>query len=314
MGEYIVKRLLGAIPLMVGISIVIFGILQLIPGGPIAVYLNSPDITGNDIALLKHQFGLDRPMYVQYLSWFGSYATAQWGASYSSGEPVAQLIAERVPATLLLMGASFALALIIAVAGGVYSAIRQYSVMDYSITTCSFLGISLPVFWFGLMLQRIFAVRLRWLPVGGFSGTESWADVPRHLVLPAVTLAIFIAGRWSRFARAGMLEVLNQDYIRVARAKGLSEYRVTVRHALKNALMPLVTIVALDLSALVSGAVVTETVFAWPGMGSLLIQSISNVDYPTLLALLMLSSFAIVVSNLLADVAYGAFDPRIVYR
>ncbi len=161
MGEYIVKRLLGAIPLMVGISIVIFGILQLIPGGPIAVYLNSPDITGNDIALLKHQFGLDRPMYVQYLSWFGSYATAQWGASYSSGEPVAQLIAERVPATLLLMGASFALALIIAVAGGVYSAIRQYSVMDYSITTCSFLGISLPVFWFGLMLQLIFAVRLR---------------------------------------------------------------------------------------------------------------------------------------------------------
>jgi peptide/nickel transport system permease protein len=314
MGEYIVKRLLGAIPLMVGISIVIFGILQLIPGGPIAVYLNSPDITGNDIALLKHQFGLDRPMYVQYLSWFGSYATAQWGASYSSGEPVAQLIAERVPATLLLMGASFALALIIAVAGGVYSAIRQYSVMDYSITTCSFLGISLPVFWFGLMLQLIFAVRLHWLPVGGFSGTESWADVPRHLVLPAVTLAIFIAGRWSRFARAGMLEVLNQDYIRVARAKGLSEYRITVRHALKNALMPLVTIVALDLSALVSGAVVTETVFAWPGMGSLLIQSISNVDYPTLLALLMLSSFAIVVSNLLADVAYGAFDPRIVYR
>ena len=314
MGQYIVRRLLGAVPLMTGISVVIFGILQQIPGGPLAVYLNNPYINGNDIALLKHQFGLDRPIHVQYLSWLGSYATGRWGVSYSSGEPVAKLIAERVPATLLLMGASFTLALVIAVAGGVYSAIRQYSVMDYSITTFSFLGISMPVFWFGLMLQLIFAVRLRWLPVAGFSGTEGWVDVPRHLVLPSVVLAIFIAGRWSRFARAGMLEILNQDYIRVARAKGLSERRVTVRHALRNALMPLVTIVALDLSGLVSGAVVTETVFAWPGMGSLLIQSISNVDYPTLLAILMLSSFAIVVSNLLADVAYGAFDPRIVYR
>ena len=311
---YILKRLLGAVPLMVGISIIIFGILQSIPGGPIAVYLDNPNITGRDIAILKHQFGLDRPVYIQYLSWLGAYVTGTWGVSYSSGEQVGKLITQRLPATLLLMGSSFAVALAIAITGGVHSAVRQHSLFDTSMTTFSFLGISMPVFWFGLMLQLVFGVRLGWLPVAGFGGTGSWIDVPRHLILPTIVLALFTAGRWSRFVRSGMLEVLNQDYIRVARAKGLTQRGVIVRHALKNGLIPVVTIVALDLSGLFSGAVVTETVFAWPGMGSLLIQSISNVDYPTLLAILMLSSAAIVLSNLAADVLYGVFDPRIVYR
>ena len=311
---YILKRLLGAVPLMVGISIIIFGILQSIPGGPIAVYLDNPNITGRDIAILKHQFGLDRPVYIQYLSWLGAYVTGTWGVSYSSGEQVGKLITQRLPATLLLMGSSFAVALAIAITGGVHSAVRQHSLFDTSMTTFSFLGISMPVFWFGLMLQLVFGVRLGWLPVAGFGGTGSWIDVPRHLILPTIVLALFTAGRWSRFVRSGMLEVLNQDYIRVARAKGLTQRGVIIRHALKNGLIPVVTIVALDLSGLFSGAVVTETVFAWPGMGSLLIQSISNVDYPTLLAILMLSSVAIVLSNLAADVLYGVFDPRIVYR
>ena len=311
---YILKRLLGAAPLMVGISIIIFGILQSIPGGPIAVYLDNPNITGRDIAILKHQFGLDRPVYIQYLSWLGAYVTGTWGVSYSSGEQVGKLITQRLPATLLLMGSAFAVALAIAITGGVHSAVRQHSLFDTSMTTFSFLGISMPVFWFGLMLQLVFGVRLGWLPVAGFGGTGSWIDVPRHLILPTIVLALFTAGRWSRFVRSGMLEVLNQDYIRVARAKGLTQRGVIVRHALKNGLIPVVTIVALDLSGLFSGAVVTETVFAWPGMGSLLIQSISNVDYPTLLAILMLSSVAIVLSNLAADVLYGVFDPRIVYR
>ena len=311
---YILKRLLGAVPLMVGISIIIFGILQSIPGGPIAVYLDNPNITGRDIAILKHQFGLDRPVYIQYLSWLGAYVTGTWGVSYSSGEQVGKLITQRLPATLLLMGSSFAVALAIAITGGVHSAVRQHSLFDTSMTTFSFLGISMPVFWFGLMLQLVFGVRLGWLPVAGFSATGSWVDIPRHLILPTIVLALFTAGRWSRFVRSGMLEVLNQDYIRVARAKGLTQRGVIVRHALKNGLIPVVTIVALDLSGLFSGAVVTETVFAWPGMGSLLIQSISNVDYPTLLAILMLSSVAIVLSNLAADVLYGVFDPRIVYR
>ena len=224
-----------------------------------------------------------------------------------------RLVFDRVPATLLLMGTSFLLAMLFALTTGVYSAVRQYSAFDYAVTVCSFLGISMPVFWFGLMLQLLLAVHLGWLPVAGF-GTGGWLDVARHLVLPSVVLAMFTAGRWSRFTRAGVLEVLHQDYIRTARAKGLAQRRVVFRHALRNSLIPVVTVVALDLAGLVSGAVVTETVFAWPGMGSLLIQSISNVDYPTLLAVLMLSSFAIIASNLLADVLYSLLDPRIVYR
>jgi len=310
---FVLRRTIGLIPLLVGVSIILFCLLQSIPGGPIAVYLDNPYITAKDIALLRHQFGLDQPLYVQYLRWFGAYAAGHWGVSYASGQPVAMLIAGRVPATLLLMGTSFALALAFALTAGVYSALRQYSAADYGITVVAFLGISMPVFWFGLMLQLVFAVHFGWLPVAGFGG-GSWVDTVRHLVLPSAALAMFTAGRWSRYTRAGVLDVLRQDYIRTARAKGLSQRRVVSHHALRNSLIPVVTVVALDLAALVSGAVVTETVFAWPGMGNLLIQSIRNADYPTLLAILMLSSFAIVVANLAADVFYSLLDPRIVYR
>ncbi|HLJ61120.1 MAG TPA: ABC transporter permease [bacterium] len=313
MTRFVLRRLLGAVPLVIGVSMIVFGILQAMPGGPLAVYLDNPYITARDIALIKHQLGLDQPLYVQYARWFGAYALGHWGISYSSGEPVAWLIFARLPATLLLMGTSFLLAMLFALTTGVYSAVHQHSAFDYAATVFSFLGISMPVFWFGLMLQLLVAVRLGWLPVAGY-GAGGWLPVAQHLVLPSIVLAMFTAGRWSRFTRAGVLEVLRQDYIRTARAKGLAERRVVFRHALRNSLIPVVTVVALDLAGLLSGAVVTETVFAWPGMGSLLIQSISNVDYPTLLAILMLSSFAIILSNLLADVLYSLLDPRIVYR
>ncbi len=314
MGTYLLRRLLGSIPLMVGISIIVFGILQAIPGGPLAVYLDNPYITGADIALLKHQLGLDQPLHTQYLKWFSSFASGHWGVSYASGEPVSRLIAARLPATVLLMGSAFLIAMVFAITVGVYSAVRHYSLFDYSVTVFSFLGISMPVFWFGLMLQLLLAVHFRWLPVAGFGDPEHWPDVLRHLAMPTVVLSLLSAGRWSRFTRASVLEVLGQDYVRTARAKGLRDRAVIFRHALRTSLTPVVTIMALDLAGLFSGAVVTETVFAWPGMGSLLIQSVTKVDYPTLLAILMLSSFAIVFSNLLADVLYGVLDPRIVYR
>ncbi len=314
MGTYLLRRLLGSIPLLIGVSILVFGILQAIPGGPLAVYLDNPYITGKDIALLKHQFGLDQPLHTQYLKWFGSFVAGHWGASYSSGEPVAKLIAARLPATLLLMGSAFLVAMVFAIIVGVYSAVRHYSTFDYSVTAFSFLGISMPVFWFGLMLQLLLAVHFRWLPVAGFGDPENWLDVLRHLVLPVIVLSLLSAGRWSRFTRASVLEVLSQDYVRTARAKGLPDRAVIFKHALRTSLTPVVTIMALDLAGLFSGAVVTETVFAWPGMGSLLIQSVSKVDYPALLAILMLISFAIILSNLLADVLYGVLDPRIVYR
>lgn len=314
MTVYILRRLLGTLPLMVGVSLVIFGLLHAIPGGPLAVYLDNPFITADQIALLKRQLGLDRPLHSQYLAWFGAFARGEWGSSFSSGEPVQRLIGGRVPATLMLMGTSLLMAMAIAVPSGVYSAVRQYSAFDYCLTVFSFLSISMPVFWFGLMLQLLFAVKLRWLPVGGFGDVGNVADHLRHLILPAIVLSLFTSGRWSRFTRSGVLEVLRQDYVRTARAKGLSNRIVVFHHALRNALLPLVTIMALDLASLFSGAVVTETVFAWPGMGSLLIQAVSAVDYPTLLAILMTSSFTIILCNLVADVMYGFLDPRIVYR
>jgi peptide/nickel transport system permease protein len=299
---------------MVGVSILVFGILQAMPGGPLAVYLDNPFITGKDIALLKHQLGLDQPVHMQYLKWFEAFLTGQWGISYSSGEPVAKLIRARLPATVLLMGTAFVIATIVSVTTGVYSAVRHYSAFDYTVTAFSFLGISMPVFWFGLMLQLLLAVHLGWLPVAGFGDAANIADVARHLIMPAMVLSLLSAGRWSRYTRAGVLEVLSQDYVRTARAKGLPERAVIFRHALRTSLTPVVTIMALDLAGLFSGAVVTETVFAWPGMGSLLIQSVTKVDYPAILAILMVSSFAIVLANLLADLAYSVLDPRIVYR
>ncbi len=299
---------------MVGVSIIVFGILQALPGGPLAVYLDNPYVTGKDLALLKHQFGLDQPLHIQYIRWFGAFISGQWGVSYASGEPVAKLIAGRLPATLLLMGTAFLVATAFSITTGVYSAVRHYSIFDYSVTAFSFLGISMPVFWFGLMLQLLLAVHFGWLPVAGFGEPGNWIDMLVHLLMPTIVLSLLSAGRWSRFTRAGVLEVLSQDYVRTARAKGLPERAVIFRHALRTSLTPVVTIMALDLAGLFSGAVVTETVFAWPGMGSLLIQSVSKVDYPTLLAILMLSSFAIVLSNVLADMVYSVLDPRIVYR
>jgi len=314
MGTYLLKRLLGSIPLMVGVSILIFAILQAMPGGPLAVYLDNPFITAADLTLLRHQLGLDQPVHVQYIKWFGAFLSGHWGISYSSGEPVVRLIAARLPATLLLMGTAFVIATLLSITTGVYSAVRHYSAFDYTVTFLSFLGISMPVFWFGLMLQLLLAVQLGWLPVAGFGEPGNWADISRHLLMPATVLSLLSAGRWSRYTRAGVLEVLSQDYVRTARAKGLPDRAVIFRHALRTSLTPVVTIMALDLAALFSGAVVTETVFAWPGMGSLLIQSVTKVDYPTILAILMVSSFAIVLSNLLADVVYSVLDPRIVYR
>ncbi len=314
MGTYLLKRLLGSIPLMVGVSILIFAILQAMPGGPLAVYLDNPFITAKDLELLRHQLGLDQPVHVQYIKWFGAFLSGHWGISYSSGEPVVRLIAARLPATLLLMGTAFTIATLLSVSTGVYSAVRHYSAFDYTVTVLSFLGISMPVFWFGLMLQLLLAVQLGWLPVAGFGEPGNWPDISRHLFMPATVLSLLSAGRWSRYTRAGVLEVLSQDYIRTARAKGLQDRAVIFRHALRTSLTPVVTIMALDLAGLFSGAVVTETVFAWPGMGSLLIQSVTKVDYPTILAILMVSSFAIVLSNLLADVVYSVLDPRIVYR
>ena len=232
-----------------------------------------------------------------------------------SCQPVLETALERVGPTLFLGGTAFALALLTAIPLGVFSALRRYSSVDYVFTFLSFLGISMPIFWLALMLQAFFAVQLRWLPSAGLEtiGDGGFLDRLRHLILPASLLAIANIASWGRFVRSSMLDVLNLDYIRTARAKGLGERIITYRHAFRNALIPVVTVIALDFAGILSGAVITETIFAWPGMGRLFIEAMNGRDYPVLMALLMIGSVALVFTNLLTDLVYSVIDPRIRY-
>ncbi|WP_425146409.1 ABC transporter permease [Deinococcus sp.] len=313
--SYLVRRVLGMLPLLLGVSLILFGVLHLAPGGPLDVYADNPSVTAEALAQMKRAFGLDKPLPIQYVSWVSAFFQGEWGYSIRTAQPVVTEVLSRVPATLMLGGTAFVLALLVAIPLGVLSAARRYSAVDYFITLLSFLGISMPVFWLALMLQLVFAVQWRLLPSAGMQniGDGSPLDLLRHLLLPAFILAFASVAGWSRYMRASMVEVLGQDYVRTARAKGVSERKVTYGHAFRNALIPVVTVVALDLASILSGAVITETIFAWPGLGRLFIDSMNGRDYPVLMALLMVGSFALVVSNLLADLAYAAIDPRIRY-
>jgi peptide/nickel transport system permease protein len=304
------------IPLLLGISILIFLIIQAAPGGPESVFLErgtfvDPVVIEN----FRRRLGLDQPIYIQYVRWLGATLTGDLGVSFSTGRPVTATILERIPATLQLMATSFVLAALVALPLGIISAIRQYSFIDLAATALSFAGIAMPVFWFGLILQLFFSVKLGWLPTSGrvTPGDGSTQDLMRHLVLPAVVLSINHIAGWSRYMRASLLDVVTTDYIRTAHAKGLGERTVVMRHALKNAMIPVVSVMALDLAGLFSGAVITETIFGWPGIGRLFVQSMFSRDYPVLMGILMLGSFMIVFFNLVADIVYGWLDPRISY-
>lgn len=316
LGPFLLRRLTGTIPLLLGVSIILFGVLHLAPGGPTEIYADNPSVSPEALKNLERELGLDQPLPIQYLRWLGALVQGEFGYSIRSGRPAAKDIAERVPATLLLGGAAFTLALLVALPMGIFSALRRYSWADYSVTFVSFLGISMPIFWLALMLQAYFAVNLRLLPSAGMVtiGDGSVLDHIRHLILPACILSVVNIAAWSRMVRSSMLDVLGLDYVRTARAKGLSERVVTYRHALRNALIPVVTVIALDFAGIVSGAVVTETIFAWPGMGRLFIEAMNGRDYPVLMALLMIGSVALIFTNLLTDVVYGLIDPRIRYE
>jgi len=314
---YIRRRLIEMIPLLIAISAIIFMIIQAAPGGPETVFLASGRFVDMSvIEAYRHKLGLDQPIYIQYIKWISAAVTGDFGFSYTTSRPVVDMILERLPATFELMIVAYSFAAIIAIPLGIFSAYKQYSLLDFLGTGASFLGIAMPVFWFGLILQLIFSVSLGWLPTSGriTVGDESIGDQLRHLILPGFVLSLrYIAG-WSRYMRGSMLNVIRADYIRTAYSKGLTQRVVLMVHALKNALIPVVSIMALDLSGLFSGAVITETIFAWPGIGRLFIQSMNSRDYPLLMGILLMGSFMVVFFNLLADIIYGWLDPRISYE
>ena len=320
---FVVRRILLSIPLLLLISMILFGILSQAPGGPLTPYLQNPHITEADIVRLKHNLGLDQPVPIQYLHWLGHVVRGDFGYSTSNSETVAQAMIERAPATFELMGTALLLSISIGMLFGIVSAVKQYSWVDYAITTFAFFGQSMPVFWLALMLQLVFSVygftgfgyHIA-LPSAGIatnSDTFDFGDRLEHLILPSIVLAVLYLATFSRFMRSSMLEVMHSDYIRTATAKGLSRVYVIMRHGFRNALIPLVTIVALTLPDLVGGAIVTETIFAWPGNGRMFFNALGQFDFALLMGILCLGALLVVLFNLLADVCYAWLDPRVKY-
>jgi peptide/nickel transport system permease protein len=316
MGSYVAQRAVQAAVLLLLVSLVGYAIMNLAPGGPLAVYVHNPQVTPEKIEVLRHQLGLDRPWYLRYAAWLQGLAAGHWGYSYYTGRPVLDMIGERLPATFTLMLSAFALAIALSFPLGVLAATRKYSWPDHLLSFGSFFVWAMPTFWLGLMLQMTLAVRWHLLPVAGMHEIDnrSAVDLLRHLAMPAIVLGIGSIASWSRYLRSGMLEVLGQDYVRTAYAKGLAARRVVNRHVVRNALIPIVTIMGLDLHVLFSGAVITEAIFGWPGMGRLFLGALNNRDYPLQMAGLIISAALLIAGNLLADLMYAALDPRIRYR
>ena len=324
MTTYIVRRIVQALPIMLLLSIFLFGVVRLMPGGPLAQAERNPNVSPEQLAALRIRLGLDQPLPVQYLKWLKAFVLeGDWGYSIKFRRPVADMIAERVPATLLLFGVGFVIMLIFAIPMGVYSAIKPYSFFDNLLTTFSFAGQSVPVYWLGLILIVIFYLNVQspfgegpMFPSGGMYtvGKEGdTLDLIWHLALPIAAMTFSWIAWYSRFLRSSMRDTLNEDYIRTARAKGLSLRTVHFRHALRNALLPLVTLIALDLPTVFGGAVFIETIFAWPGMGRLFWDAARGRDYPILLAVMMIYAALTLLFNLIADIFYGFLDPRIRY-
>lgn len=311
--NFFVRRLLLAVPTLLFVSLILFGLVQLAPGTAAALYAG-PDAGPEDLARIERLLGVDEPAPVQYVKWLRGVLVGQWGISFRYQQPVTEVLGSRIFNTIQLMAASLFLALILAVPFGVLSAISKRAWVKHLSSILAMLGISIPTFWLGIMLLLVFAVRLRWLPSGGSStiGMDfNLYDRFIHLIGPASVLAtLYIAG-WSRYVRSSMMEVMNQDYIRVARAKGLAERVVIYRHALRNALLPLVTLIGLQGGNLVGGAMITEVVFAWPGVGRLLVESLTSRDYPVLMAAFTVMAILTIAGNLAADLTYGWIDPRI---
>jgi peptide/nickel transport system permease protein len=308
--RFAARRFAQAVPLLFIISILVFALIHAAPGGPLSLYLDNPNVRPEDIARLRRAMGLDRPLGVQYVTWLVAFVRGDWGYSYADGRPVIDRMMERVPATLQLVGVSTVLAVVVSIAVGVGAALRRS--IDRSASLGAVAGLSIPVFWLGLVLQLVFANALGWLPSSGrasFAG-GGIGDRLAHLVLPVTVLAVAHAAGWSRYLRSSVRLALVQPFANAARSRGVAESRIVMRHALRHALLPFATVVLLDASIMASGAVVTESIFAWPGIGSLFTEALAKRDYTVLMAFLMCASAAVVILSFLADVAVHALDPR----
>ncbi len=318
MGRYILRRLIFAIPTLLGISLVIFVVLTLAPGDPLAQFAADPSVPPEVREQIRESLGLNDPWYIRYFKWLTALVRGDWGFSFASRVPVIDLIAQRLPQTLQVVGVAYLVAIVIAIPIGIISAVRPYSLFDNLATTFAFIGFSLPTFFTGLVLILIFSVRLRWLPFIYDStlkvvSWESFVLQVRQMLMPVTVLALFQTGALTRFVRAAMLENLPADYARTARAKGLSEQAVVLRHVFRNSMIPVVTLLALGVPTVFTGAIVTEQIFRINGIGELLIKSIQNSDTPVVMAITFIFAVLVVVFNLLADVLYGILDPRIRY-
>jgi peptide/nickel transport system permease protein len=316
--HYLVRRLLLTVPTVLGISAVLFSILTLAPGDPFAELALNPDIPAEVQWQLRHQFGLDDPLPLRYLHWLTAMLRGEWGYSFASRVSVVALIWQRLPATLFVLGSAYGLALCIALPVGIVSAVKPYSLFDHLATTCAFVGHSLPTFFTGLLFILLFSLHLGWLPFIYSTTVESrglaWISAHlRQAAMPIAVLGLFESAALTRYVRATMLDVMPQDFVTTARAKGLPERRIILAHVLRNALLPLVTVVALHVPGIFTGAVVTEQIFRVPGIGALLISAIQSSDTPVVMAITFVYAILVVACNVIADIVYGLLDPRITY-
>ncbi|MBD5460287.1 MAG: ABC transporter permease [Lachnospiraceae bacterium] len=315
MGKYIIKRLLIAAVTFFGITVLVYILASMAPGSPVEMILaGTSNLTQDDVARLEAQMGLDQPVYVQYMIWLKNVLQGNLGVSYRTMRPVTEMLAERIGPTLMLTVTALVLAILIAMPLGIVAAYRPYSPWDYASSVFSFIGAATPNFFAAMILVYLFSIKLGILPASGMydaGAKESLSMLLRHMILPVITLMLQYVGIYTRHMRSSMLEVLGDDYVRTARAKGLRERAVIFIHALRNALIPLVTQVGLSLPALIGGAIITEQVFSWPGMGTLMVQSINYRDYPTIMGITVLIAGFVLIGNIVIDLFYGVLDPRV---
>lgn len=314
MTRYVLTRVAQSVFLLWLVTVATFLLIQQAPGGP--AVLADPTLTRQGAEDLARTLGLSEPVHQQYGSWMGRVAQGDLGRSFNHSRPVTQLIAERLPNTLILGSAALVLALVVGIPLGIVSAVKRNSWLDYTATVVTLFNLSIPAFWFGIMLIIVFAVFLGWLPSGGMRtvGESGTVDLLRHLVMPAVVASGFMMARVARYVRSSMLDVLGEDYVRTARANGLREWRIMLFHALRNALLPVVTVIGLTLPQLFAGAAITETVFAWPGLGRLGVEAAANADYPLIMGITLVVAVMVIVANLVTDLSYGWIDPRVRLR